>query len=116
MSPKPGPSASQALDKSRSIQPPNGSAVLVQPDTRREISTASGIPAAPRAQSSTSAPQIIDERPSTPASLAKLAIERYEYNKYETLVLNEMRYDQYSQTRESEASPTRKGERITSAG
>ena len=85
MSPKPGPSALQALDKSRSIQPPNGTTVLVTPDTRREISTVSGVPVAPRAQPSTSAPQFIDERPSTPASLAKLAIERYEYNRYQPL-------------------------------
>ena len=73
MSPKP---ASQALDKSRSTQP-NGSAVHVTPDTRRDISTVAGVPAAPRAQSSNGVPQITDERPSTPASLAKLAIERY---------------------------------------
>lgn len=82
MSPKPGPAASQALDKSRSTQPPNGSAAIVTSDTRREISTVSGAPAAPRAQSSISVPQIFDERPSTPASLAKLAIERYDCIKY----------------------------------
>lgn len=76
MSPKPGSSASQALDKSRPAQPPNGSTVLVTSDTRREISTVPGVPAAPRAQSSNNVSQIIDERPSTPASLAKLAIER----------------------------------------
>lgn len=81
MSPKPGPVASQALDKSRSTQLPNGSAALATPDIRREISTVSGVPAVPRAQSSNSVPQIIDDRPSTPASLAKLAIERYEYRK-----------------------------------
>ncbi|KAG9317173.1 transcription factor/nuclear export subunit protein 2-domain-containing protein [Chiua virens] len=72
MSPKPGLSASQSLDRPRSAQPPNGSAAA---DSRREISIASGVPAAPRAQVSGVTPQSIDERPSTPASLAKLAIE-----------------------------------------
>lgn len=102
MSPKPSSSASQALDRSRSTQPPNG---LVTPDTRRETNTVSGIPAAPRAQSSSNVPQIIDEKSSTPASLAKLAIERYDYHhQVLALVLNEMRYDQHSQTRKGEAS------------
>ncbi|KAG6378421.1 transcription factor/nuclear export subunit protein 2-domain-containing protein [Boletus reticuloceps] len=64
MSPKPASSASLALDKSRSAQLPNGSV--------REISTASGVQTPLRTQSST---QITDERSSTPASLAKLAIE-----------------------------------------
>lgn len=77
MSPKP---ASHSLDKSRSTQPLNGSTVLVTPDNRRDISTVAGTPSAPRAQSSSSGTQVTDERPSTPASLAKLAIERYEYH------------------------------------
>ncbi|KAF8138151.1 hypothetical protein EV363DRAFT_1292738 [Boletus edulis] len=67
MSPKPASSASLALDKSRSAQPLNGSI--------REISTASGVQTPLRTQPST---QITDERSSTPASLAKLAIERPE--------------------------------------
>lgn len=88
MSPKPGLAASQGIDKSRSTQPLNGSTIYVTPDGRREISTISGVPAAPRAQSSNTVPQVIDERPTTPASLAKLAIERYEYNKCQVMTLD----------------------------
>ncbi|KAF9224309.1 hypothetical protein BS17DRAFT_779623 [Gyrodon lividus] len=76
MSPKPIPILLQVPEKPRATQPPNGLTAHATSDTRREtIASAPSVPSAPRAQSSNGAHQITDDRPSTPASLAKLAIE-----------------------------------------
>ncbi|KIK99679.1 hypothetical protein PAXRUDRAFT_822444 [Paxillus rubicundulus Ve08.2h10] len=86
MSPKPPP---QTLEKPRATYSPNSLPVPVATDGRREtIVPVPSVPSALRTQSTNGAPQVADDRPSTPASLAKLAIERYEPNCHQHLLLD----------------------------